>query len=66
MLFRMAEQLRGPFEKFVDSPDYSFYVFEKWVERCKEFLACQGRYFGKRDRHHTSTKFRLKSNSPLI
>jgi hypothetical protein len=22
-------------------------VFEKWVERCKTFIACQGRYFGK-------------------
>jgi hypothetical protein len=28
-LFMMAEQLRGPFEKFVDSPYYSIYVFEK-------------------------------------
>jgi hypothetical protein len=41
----MAEQLRGPFEKFVDSPYYS--VFEKWVERRKKFIACQGRYFEK-------------------
>jgi hypothetical protein len=32
------------------------HVFEKWVERCKKCIACQGRYF---DRHHTSTKFRL-------
>jgi hypothetical protein len=23
------------------------YVFEKWVERCKKFVACQGRYFEK-------------------
>jgi hypothetical protein len=43
----MAEQLRGPFEKFVDSPYYSVYVFEKWVERCKKSIACQGRYFEK-------------------
>jgi hypothetical protein len=43
----MAEQLRGPFEKFVDSPYYSIYVSEKWVERCKKFIACQGKYFEK-------------------
>jgi hypothetical protein len=43
----MAEQLRGPFEKFVDSPYYSVYVFEKWVERCKECIAYQRRYFEK-------------------
>jgi hypothetical protein len=35
----MAEQLRGPFEKFVDSACYSIYVFEKWVERCKKCIA---------------------------
>jgi hypothetical protein len=23
------------------------HVFEKWVERCKKSLACQGSYFGK-------------------
>jgi hypothetical protein len=23
------------------------HVFEKWVERCKKCIACQGRYFGK-------------------
>jgi hypothetical protein len=55
----MAEKLRGPFEKFVDSPYYSVYAFEKWVERCKKCIAYQGRYFEKRDRHRTSTKFRL-------
>jgi hypothetical protein len=43
----MAEKLRGQFEKFVDSRYYSVYVFEKWVERCKKFIACQGRYFEK-------------------
>jgi hypothetical protein len=43
----MAEQLRGPFEKFVDSSYYSVYVFEEWVERCKKYIACQGRYFEK-------------------
>jgi hypothetical protein len=43
----MAEQLRRPFEKFVDSPYYSVYVFEKWVERCEKCIACQGRYFEK-------------------
>jgi hypothetical protein len=45
----MEEQLRRPFEKFVDSPHYSVfvYVFEKWVERCKKYIACQGRYFEK-------------------
>jgi hypothetical protein len=41
------EQLQGPFEKFVDLPYYSVYVFEKWVERCKKCIACQGRYFEK-------------------
>jgi hypothetical protein len=24
------------------------HVFEKWVERCKKCIACQGRYFGKK------------------
>jgi hypothetical protein len=43
----MAEQLRGPFEKFVDSPYYFIYVFEKWVVRCKNCIACQGRYLEK-------------------
>jgi hypothetical protein len=42
----MAEQ-RGQFEKFVDSPYYSVYVFEKWVQLCKKCIACQGRYFEK-------------------
>jgi hypothetical protein len=23
------------------------YVFEKWMERCKKYIACQGRYFEK-------------------
>jgi len=23
------------------------HVFEKWVERCKKCIACQGRYFEK-------------------
>jgi len=23
------------------------HVFEKWVERCKTCIACQGRYFGR-------------------
>jgi len=26
----------------VDGPQH---VFEKWVERCKKCIACQGRYF---------------------
>jgi hypothetical protein len=43
----MAEQLREPFEKLLDSPHYSVYVLEKWVERSKKFIACQGRYFEK-------------------
>jgi hypothetical protein len=43
----MAEQLRGPFEKFVDSTYYSVYVFEKWGERCKKCIACQEKYFEK-------------------
>jgi hypothetical protein len=24
------------------------HVFEKWVERCKKCIACQGRYFEKK------------------
>jgi hypothetical protein len=24
------------------------HVFEKWVERCKKYIACQGRYFEKK------------------
>jgi hypothetical protein len=43
----MADQLRELFEKFMDSTYYSAYVFEKWVERCKKCIACQGRYFEK-------------------
>jgi hypothetical protein len=31
--------IRGAFEKFVDSPYYSVYVFEKWVGRCKKRIA---------------------------
>jgi hypothetical protein len=46
-LFRMAEQLRGPFEKFLDSPYYSVYVFEKWVKRCKKCIAWEGSSFEK-------------------
>jgi hypothetical protein len=34
------------------------HVFEKCVKRCKKCIACQGRCFEK-DRHRTSTKFRL-------
>jgi hypothetical protein len=45
--FRMAEQLQGPFEKFMYSPYYSVNVFKKWVERCKKCIACQGKYFEK-------------------
>jgi hypothetical protein len=33
--------------KFMDSPYYSVYIFEKWVERFKKYIACQGRYFEK-------------------
>jgi hypothetical protein len=43
----MAEQLQGPFEKFVDSPYYSVYVFEKWMEFCKKCIGCQRRKFEK-------------------
>jgi hypothetical protein len=34
-------------------------MFRKWVGSCKKCIAYQGRYFEKRDRHRTSTKFRL-------
>jgi hypothetical protein len=47
----MAEQLRGPYEKFVDSP-YSVYVFEKWVERCKKYIAAKGGTSKKRPSPH--------------
>jgi hypothetical protein len=43
----MAKQLQGPFEKLVDSPYYSVYVFEKWAERFKKCIACQVKYFEK-------------------
>jgi hypothetical protein len=43
----MVEQLRGLFEKFVNSPYYSIYVFKKWVDRCKKCIACQERKFEK-------------------
>jgi hypothetical protein len=36
------------------------HVFEKWVERCKKHIACQGKYFEKETSHLTSTKFRLE------
>jgi hypothetical protein len=39
--------IRRSFEKFVDSPYYSVYVFEKRVERCKKYIACQGRHLEK-------------------
>jgi hypothetical protein len=42
----MVEQLQGLFGKFVDS-HYLVYVFEKWVERCKKCITCQGKYFEK-------------------
>jgi hypothetical protein len=39
------------------------HVSKKWVERCKKGIAFQGMYFEKRDRHRTSTNFRL-TNGP--
>jgi hypothetical protein len=41
------EQLWGPFKKFVDSPYYSIYVFEKWMGLFMKCTACQGMYFKK-------------------
>jgi hypothetical protein len=35
------------------------HVFEKWVERCKKCIVAKGGTSEKRDRHRTSTKFRL-------
>jgi hypothetical protein len=35
------------------------HVSEKWVERCKKCIACQGRYFEKERPSPTSTKSRL-------
>jgi hypothetical protein len=29
------------------SPYYYATVFDKWVERCKKCIACQGKYFEK-------------------
>jgi hypothetical protein len=48
----MAEQLRGSFEKFVDSRYYSVYVFEKWVECCKKCIAPKGGTLKKRPSPH--------------
>jgi hypothetical protein len=48
----MPEQLRGQFEKFLASPYYFVYVFEKWEKLCKKFIACQGTYFEKRPSPH--------------
>jgi hypothetical protein len=48
----MAEQLLGPFEKFVDLPYYFVYIFEKWVEHFKKRIACQGRYLKNRQSLH--------------
>jgi hypothetical protein len=42
-----CDVIRGPFGKFVDSPYYSIYVFEKQVEHCKKYITCQGWYFAK-------------------
>jgi hypothetical protein len=40
----MAEQLRGPFAKFVDSPYYSVYLrFREVVERSKKCIFFQGK-----------------------
>jgi hypothetical protein len=44
--------IRGPFEKFVDSPYYSVYVFQKWVERCKKCIPCKGCTSKKRPSPH--------------
>jgi hypothetical protein len=35
------------------------HVFEKWVERCKRSASLAKEVLRKRDRHRTSTKFRL-------
>jgi hypothetical protein len=43
----MAEQLHGPFEKFVDSKPPIPLSSEKWVEHCNKCITCQGRYFKK-------------------
>jgi hypothetical protein len=51
----MKMELRG--KKF-RSDRLSPARFHKCMERCKKCIACQGRYF-ERDRHRTSTKFRL-------
>jgi hypothetical protein len=48
----MSKQLRGPFEKFVDSPYYSVYVCEKWVERCKSASLAKGGTSKKRPSPH--------------
>jgi hypothetical protein len=38
----MKRELRGKNFKVVNGLQH---VFEKWVERCKKCIACQGRYF---------------------
>jgi hypothetical protein len=40
----MKRELR---DKKFRSDQRSVAVFEKWVERCKKCIACQGRYFEK-------------------
>jgi hypothetical protein len=42
--------LEGPRREFPEYDNGNFYlprVVEKWVERCKKCIACQGRYFEK-------------------
>jgi hypothetical protein len=65
-LIKDVSYLRGLFQKFVDWQQCAaimhreaVYVFQKWMEHWKKCIACQGRYLEKRDRHRTSTKFRL-------
>jgi hypothetical protein len=41
----MKMELRGKKEFYVINGLQ--HVFEKWVERCKKCIACQGRYFEK-------------------
>jgi hypothetical protein len=52
----MKRELRG--KKF-RSDQRSAAPFEKWVERCKKCIACQGRYFEKETVHRSFIKFRL-------
>jgi hypothetical protein len=40
----MKRELRGKKFEVINGLQH---VFEEWVERCKKYIACQGKYFEK-------------------